>query len=207
MAICWVQHPQTAIPQLVCWPDWQSTVLTNTTANMTYATLTSTGITISNPTSTSATSIYTSGNIIYWPEWHEDITCPSIIPQTMEAERARVEQIQREQAEIDRKRNLVIERSKEIFLEHLTPDQRDMVEKNGWFVIEGGKSGKLYRVKSGVIAGNVEELDPRGEKVIAKYCCHLNYSFPKHDHHLAQKLMLEWDEEEFLRKANKTMVG
>jgi hypothetical protein len=198
----WVQRSPTAIPQVIYWPDWQNMVLTNT------QTMSSTCPTVPYFSQTISTQNITSScTNIYWPSWHEDITCPSLIQERMEAERARLEQYHREQEEATRQRNLAIERSKEIFLEHLTPDQRDTVENNGWFVIEGGKSGKLYRVKSGAIAGNVEELDPKGEKVIARYCCHLNHDFPRHDHHLAQKLMLEWDEEEFLKKANKTMVG
>jgi len=148
-----------------------------------------------------------------WPGWHNNISIPSIIQERMEAEAARralQEQRFLENQELQRaaekRADEARKRAREILLEHLTSEQRDMVEKNGWFVIQGGKSKKTYRIGSKAIAGNVEELDIQG-KVIAKYCCHLPHIYPAHDHHLTQKLMLEWDEEEFLRKANKTNVS
>jgi hypothetical protein len=139
--------------------------------------------------------------IVQW-SWHENISIPNIIQERMEAENARLEQFRREGAEAAERARLSTEKAKQILLEHLTPAQREMVEKNGWFVIEGGKSGKRYRIKANAIAGNVEEMD--GDKAIARYCCHLPHQYPKSDHHLTQKLMLEWNEEEFLRVANKT---
>jgi predicted DNA-binding protein (UPF0251 family) len=156
-------------------------------------------------TSTCVGNVIVSGNTIYWPQWHDDIHVPSIIEERTEAERIRLEEYHRVQAEESEKRRIVSKKAKEIFLEHLTPFQREMVEKNGWFVIEGGKTGKRYKIKSGAVAGNVEELD--GNKVVARYCCHLPHIYPHYDHNLAQKLMLEWDEEEFLRKAHKTNIA
>jgi hypothetical protein len=124
----------------------------------------------------------------------------------MEAENARMAELARVRLEEIEKNRLSSEKAKQILLDHLTPEQRDTVEKNGWFVIEGGITGKRYKIKSGGVAGNIEELDDNG-KMIAKYCCHLSHVFPQSDHHLAQKLMLEWNESEFLRLANKTLVG
>jgi hypothetical protein len=144
--------------------------------------------------------------LLQWPDWHENISIPNIIQERIEAENARIEESRRIQIAEYETRKLSSEKAKQLLLDHLTPDQRDMVEKNGWFVIEGGKTGKRYRIKSGTVTGNVEELD-NSEKTIAKYCCHLNHQYPHSDHHLAQKLMIEWDEEEFLRKANRTAVG
>jgi hypothetical protein len=144
--------------------------------------------------------------ILQWPDWQDNISIPNIIQERIEAENARLEQFRREGAEAAERARIASERAKQILLDHLTPEQCDMVEKNGWFVIEGGLTGKKYKIKSGGVAGNIEELDDNG-KMIAKYCCHLNYQYPNSDHHLAQKLMLEWDEEEFLRKANRTAVG
>jgi hypothetical protein len=137
---------------------------------------------------------------------------PNIIQERMEAENARLELQRQAIAEANRiemerakERRLSSEKAKQLLLEHLTSEQRETVEKNGWFVIEGGRSKKRYRIRSSGVTGNVEEMD--GERVIAKYCCHISHSYPRSDHHLTQKLMLEWDEETFLRLANKTAIG
>jgi hypothetical protein len=161
-------------------------------------------------TSTTTSSVYNNpiiiGNTVIWPSWHDEVVCPTLIQERIEAENARLEELRRVETERYEQRKLSTEKANQILLEHLTPDQREMVEKNGWFVIEGGKTGKIYRIGSKSIAGNVEELDEKG-KVIAKYCCHLPHQYPQSDHLLTQKLMLEWDEEEFLRKANKSNVA
>ena len=123
--------------------------------------------------------------------------------------RAHEEQRQRE-AEANRQfeeraklRKEAAERAQELLLVHLTPEQRESVVKNKWFVVEGGKSKKKYRIKTTAAAGNVLELDPEG-RVVASYCCHADHSFPMGDQHLTQKLMLECDEDAFLRVANRT---
>ena len=158
--------------------------------------------------------IYSSQPIIF-PEWHDNISMPSIIQERTEAKNAYLEQchledaerqekVRRQVAEEEEKRKIAAERANKILLEHLTPEQRETIEKNDWFIIEGGTTKKRYRVRRTGIAGNVEELE--GEKVVAKYCCHIAHHYPRPDHHLAQKLMLEWDESEFLRLANRTAV-
>jgi hypothetical protein len=160
-----------------------------------------------NTNSTTCSPTYSDNQLILipWPVWHEDISIPSIIQERTEAENARIEELRRVELERYEQRKLASDRAKQVLLEHLTPLQREMVEKNGWFVIEGGKSGKRYVIRTNTIAGNIDEMD--GNKVVAKYCCHLPHQYPHSDHHLTQKLMLEWDEEAFLRKANRSAVG
>jgi vacuolar-type H+-ATPase subunit H len=161
--------------------------------------------------STSTQSTCFTGNFCNFPTWHStviEITEDQYVAIQAEVDRQnreREQQIQ-EARERARVREAGAAKAKEVLLDHLTSEQRETVEKNHWFVIEGGKSKKKYRIGTKAIAGNVEELDDKG-KAIARYCCHLAYSYPPHDHHLTQKLMLEWDEEEFLKKANKTSVG
>lgn len=67
-------------------------------------------------------------------------------------------------------------------------------------------NGKLYRIRPG---NRVELLDTETKKPTALYCIHpeSHYGLPKDDVALAQKLLLEADEEIFLRTANKTAVG
>jgi hypothetical protein len=43
----------------------------------------------------------------------------------------------------------------------------------------------------------------RGERAEARLCCHCDAAIPACDQFLAQKLALQWDEDEFLRKANR----
>ena len=89
-------------------------------------------------------------------------------------------------------------------LSHLTPEQRETLERNKWFVVKGGKSGKLYRIKDqGHLIANIEALREDG-MLEALLCAHIREAcIPLGDHFLAQKLMLELDEEAFLRIANR----
>lgn len=94
-------------------------------------------------------------------------------------------------------------RAKELLLTHLTPAQKETFEKNKWFIVEGGKSKQRYRIRTNSQAMNIEVMD--GEKVKYRLCAHLNYQCdaPLDDHILAQKLMLEAAEDDFLKIANR----
>jgi len=91
------------------------------------------------------------------------------------------------------------ERARDLLIAHLSAEQRKSMEQRGWFVVKGGKSGTNYRIRTGSYAGNIEVL--RGDKVTGVLCCHCD-GIPLHDHHLAQKLALQYDEDRFLRIAN-----
>lgn len=93
-------------------------------------------------------------------------------------------------------------RSRELLFRHLTAEQRRTVEKNKWFVVVGGKSGITYRIRTDHgIAGNIGVM--RGERIEATLCCHCSSDIPACDQFLAQKLALMWDEDNFLRTANR----
>lgn len=98
-----------------------------------------------------------------------------------------------------------VERSKELLLSYLTADQRATFKKHGWFVVEGGKSKNRYRVRTNTCAGNIEVLAANdNNKVTHRFCAHCDYSaIAEYDHYLAQKLMIECAEEEFLKIANR----
>jgi hypothetical protein len=161
----------------IYWPVWQDAAFSVTS-----------GTSTNSPTASA----------IYYPIWHDAITAPAIVGRQAAME----EEADRSREKARRRWALANECAKQILLDHLTAEQRETVEKNGWFVIQGGESGKLYRIGMRSIAGNVEELDADG-RAVARFCCHLNDAIPHHDHHLAQKLMLEWEEETFLRLANR----
>jgi hypothetical protein len=176
----------------IYWPVWQD----DTTTCATTCTPSSTAFAFSNTTSATPVS---SSSAIYWPVWH-DVEMPAVILPS------RRMGFPPQAGEEQEKRARANECAKQILLDHLTPQQRETVEKNGWFTIQGGETGKLYRVGTRGFAGNVEELDADG-KPVARLCCHLSDALPHHDHHLAQKLMLEWEEQTFLELANRTAMA
>jgi hypothetical protein len=93
-------------------------------------------------------------------------------------------------------------RARSLLLETLTPEQRATFERNRWFVVEGGRSRQRYRINGGHVVANIEVLD-REDRVTHRLCGHLRDMHPLGDHLLAQKIMLELDEERFLSLANR----
>jgi hypothetical protein len=91
-------------------------------------------------------------------------------------------------------------RSRELLLSHLDPAQRKTFEKYKWFVVDGGKTKKKYRIRTEGYAGNIDVM--AGSKVMHRLCVHCS-DVPLHDHHVAQKLWLEHDEERILKIANR----
>jgi hypothetical protein len=63
---------------------------------------------------------------------------------------------------------------------------------------------KVYRIEYGY-AGNVKLLGNDGQPV-KRYCIHADYRLPYEDQMLAQKMLLEANEPEFLRIANMTQL-
>lgn len=104
---------------------------------------------------------------------------------------------QRDPEELAREESAA-ERARALLLSHLTTEQRETFETNGWFVVEGGRSGYRYKVRGQSYVGNVERVDDR-----AVFCAHCDSSLPLGDQLLAQKMMLECAEDEFLRIANR----
>jgi hypothetical protein len=98
------------------------------------------------------------------------------------------------------------ERARELLMQNLTPQQREQFEKHGFFVIEGGKSRKKYRVRGDKgLTANVDVLSADERSVTIRLCAHgpLGEGMPLFDHLLAQKLMLESDEDAFIKIANR----
>jgi hypothetical protein len=115
------------------------------------------------------------------------------------------EALARRLAEEEReRRGQADQRARGLLLEHLTPEQRETFEDNGWFVVEGGESGTLYRIRNqGSMIANVEVLNPAG-CATHRLCAHVPVGqVPMGDQLLAQKMMLEFSESHFLRIANR----
>lgn len=122
----------------------------------------------------------------------------------LDAEQRRIVEEQREVAAMQqRERDAAKLRARELLFEHLTPAQRETVERNGWFIVEGGKSKTQYRISTrGGAAGNIEVLTV-ANRVAHRLCCHAQSHIPLGDQWLSQKIMLELAEDDFLRIANR----
>jgi hypothetical protein len=95
-------------------------------------------------------------------------------------------------------------RARELLLDSLTPEQRAMFELQGWFIVWGGKSGRKYRIRGNreSVVANIDVMDQ--DWVTQRLCGHCPPGqVPFADQLLAQKLMLEFAEEDFLRIANR----
>jgi hypothetical protein len=92
-------------------------------------------------------------------------------------------------------------RSRELLLAHLTAAQRETFERRKWFIVEGGTTKQTYRIRTETYAGNIDVLS--GDRVKHRLCVHCPSNIPLHDHHLAQKLSLQYDEEYLLSIANR----
>lgn len=165
----------------------------------------------------SSTSTGNSTNIQVWEEWN--------IPQEareasrrasaeqreawrrMEEEQRRLAEQQRAENEARWKREAeekekAKKRAEELLLSFLTPEQRDELERLNHFHLIVGE--RKYRIKRGR-SRNIELLDASG-KPVEKLCAHPRDYIPDADTMLAQKLMLETDEEAFLKMANHTPI-
>lgn len=165
-------------------------------------------------------SVTTAGGIRYmWIEedWMQQSQYAALAQQraygylTLQAERQRQQELEMaRQAQLSQQRAQTLReqhatalaKSRELLLSHLTPAQRATFENNGWFVVTGGKSDKQYRIQTASYVRNIEEM--RGKKVTHLLCGHLRDAVPLYDHHVAQKISLECDEEAFVRLCNRS---
>lgn len=109
-------------------------------------------------------------------------------------ERARHEEAERRREEERKKAEATAE---VLLLRHLNPEQREEYRQHKYFHVE--VAGRRYRIDKGW-AGNVKLIE--GGKVAESLCIHPIERIPDQDNMLGQKLLLEWDEEEFRRTAN-----
>lgn len=93
-------------------------------------------------------------------------------------------------------------RAEALLVSSLNPEQAAEFREWRSFTLHSKDGKRTYRITYG-IAGNVFEVE-RGQ-AIASYCIHPT-GVPTEDVMLAQKLMLETDEESFLKIANKTFM-
>jgi hypothetical protein len=87
-------------------------------------------------------------------------------------------------------------RAIELLKQHLTPEQREQYEKQGYFYVSGGNSGRIYRIRHGAQM-NVEQLER-----IRMLCFMPEGGLAVGDVMLAQKFALELYEMEALNIAH-----
>jgi hypothetical protein len=96
------------------------------------------------------------------------------------------------------------DRARAILAAYLTEEQRAQLARDKFFVVRGSK-GRLFEIRHGRVQ-NVTLLGPDG-KAVVRLCAHPSLAVPDGDTMLAQKLLLETDEEEFYRIANKVRAA
>ena len=131
-----------------------------------------------------------------------------------EAERLRNQIAQREQQreanrllsqQKESEREVAKKRAQKFLLQHLTKLQQETFNKNGWFLVEGGKTKTKYRIRSNGLTGNIDVY--KDDKITHRLCGHIpTNKVPIGDQLLAQKMMLESCEDDFLRIANRHVV-
>lgn len=191
------------------WDCWNSTATTATTAIWTTwsnctATTTSTEATNSAiyriwVTNTTTNAYVQSGNA------GRQLVQPYRRTPEQEAEARRREEEYRERQKVEAERyRAAKERAEGLLYEHLTDEQRAEIKRSKFFIVQGGKTGRRYKINAdGGLVANVHEVDDAGA-VKRRLCAHLDHAAnaPIFDHLLAQKLMLEYQEEAFLKVAN-----
>lgn len=213
-------------PYYIRWPDTTGTTLyNNTVANIIWHTnpsITGGTLPIFYPQAqtwttmgfnTNTTWIDQQNLLVMMAQQQQIVSPPMVAPaiicgvqDTEERRLRRTQEIEAAQArDLETRRAIEVAEglAQRLLQSHLTPEQRASMKKHNWFIVEGGKSKKKYRIDTGGgPAGNIKELDHE-HKVVARYCAHCEYGIPNHDQFLAQKFMIECDEEVFLRIANR----
>ncbi len=92
-------------------------------------------------------------------------------------------------------------RALQLLRRNLTPVQLGDYDRNGSFLVTGGKTGRTYRIRHGW-SMNVDELDAAGN-VVRTWCFYPKGRLSTGDVMLAQKIALEAFEQEALQLANR----
>lgn len=203
------------------WVTWNNAYYTNTTPiTTTYQTY---GDWIINPMvlgtwTTTATTSY--ADEVYWTGWNntyrrqrqaEELHRQQMLGQVetdeqraeREARRAEREAVRQAEAAKQAEQKLAADsRARELLLAWLDDQQKLDLAAHGWFEVISN-NGRRWRIRTGDLVGNVDLMPEQGDTRLASYCAHPpgRDGLPFDDHHLAQKLVLEAEEERFLNVA------
>lgn len=124
--------------------------------------------------------------------------------QIAQAQREERERRLREYQAQQQARAEVTERARQLLLSHLTKAQRETFERNNSFVVQGGRTKTSYRILGHSYSANIHVLRKNSDHIVEhRLCCHCRSDIPLGDQLLAQKLSLQYDEDSFLRIANR----
>lgn len=139
-----------------------------------------------------------------WYNWTTCGTTPIISEEELlAAQRAIAAQEREAAAKQEQERAAYAERERKARLllkELLTEQQNKQLDDKGFFELTAVNSGNRYRVWRGR-SRNIELLDKEGKR-INRLCFHPKEYVHDYDTMAAQKLMLEYDEEEVKKVAN-----
>lgn len=133
-----------------------------------------------------------------WAGWNDQLAqCERIF---FEQPNLNDAQIQTAATEACKKQEAAKKRAEEFLLENLSPAQRESYRQHGLFIVETQKKTR-YKLNKHAAPRRLE-----GDKEIISYCIH-THGVPKEDELLGFKLLLEANEDEFLKTANATRLA
>jgi hypothetical protein len=121
------------------------------------------------------------------------------------------DQQQRERERVEKAKRIQVlrdeadKRATALLAQFLNEHQRKQFEKDRFFEVLSRCGTRRYRISRG-LAGNVTVFDPQG-RAVERLCIHTEPNLPLEDNLLAQKLLLEADEEKFRKTANITRLA
>lgn len=179
------------------WLTWNQTYYTSGTATNIMI-----PVTWNSWNSASTTSIISQQS---WMRWTTIVETKEQTRNRLAVQKGAEEKWLRDQAEHQKRlaeqlkvQNAAKQRARKLLVDHLSKDQRDSYEKQGFFYLY--TKDKCYRIDQGT-HGNVKLIEQKTKKVIGSYCIQPN-DVPAEDAMLAQKLYIEMCEEEFIKRAN-----
>jgi hypothetical protein len=143
-------------------------------------------------------------------EWRSAAQPPRVHPaprvltaDEIAARDARRREAERVAAVSARERLAAIRRAEVLLRGNLSPEQLRQFDETRSFIVIG-RDGRRFRIREGRTA-NIDLVNPEGI-VESRLCAHPRDDVPDCDTMLAQKLLLEDDEQHFLRLANRHPV-
>lgn len=200
----------------MAWTEWTSS--TCTTTNITYTATSDTWSAWTSGTTTTTSGTWTiwvngdggtgSNNSTwgYWCTGSGTVTVQAPVQETEESRRRREaarEAAQAREAAAQAEREAAHARARLLLMSMLSEAQRQQYEKDRFFEVIGQHTRRRYRIHHGT-HGNVKLLDDQGREVVS-YCGQPN-GVPTEDAMLAQKLQIEYDENEYVRLSNATRL-
>lgn len=141
------------------------------------------------------------GSTVTWTHWvrAQEQSAEQVQRELLRQEEWRAQRLKLEAEEAEAKK-----RAEKLLTEHLSPPQREQLAAKGHFeldVISRNGERRRYQIRRGW-SGNVKQVCPSSGRILRSLCIHPRETVPVADNMLAQKLLLEANEEEFLRVAN-----